>query len=63
MVLDGTAGKSSFAKVTCCDTGVCTYQNTNFINGPELKYARGDINRGATQVRAEAPHARDALRF
>lgn len=32
MILDRTAGTTSFSKEACCDTGVCTYENNNFIN-------------------------------
>lgn len=32
MILDRTAGTTSFSKEACCDTGVCTYENNNFIS-------------------------------
>lgn len=32
MILDRTAGTTSFSSTACCDTGVCTYANNNFIN-------------------------------
>lgn len=32
MILDRTAGVTSFSKTACCDTGVCKYENNNFIN-------------------------------